>query len=190
MNQEIQKVLNKEEKILWTGKPQQGKIFDEDTKKNNWLRIALASAVCLLLNGVYIGYCLSSGTDVKIGVVVVVVVLAFFAVLNIFTTWKALGKIVYVITDQRVMIYHSSDKAISLPLKKIDETLVVTGANGMDSLCIGSPTCKLSAGKLRNAGVEGRRVEVDENAHDIYPVFYNLPDAANVKKFLDGLVFG
>ena len=188
MNEEIKRILEKDERILWTGKPQKNALFDEDTKQRSILRIVLSTAIPLLLIGIYVNSCVKNGLSVRIGLVAALAVIGLCAMMGIYTTWRTLGKIEYVITDQRVYIFHAYDKYFALPLELIDETRVVTGANGLDSLCIGSPACKLANHKLRAAGVEGCRIENADSSFTYYPVFYNLADANNVKKFIDGII--
>lgn len=118
-------------------------------------------------------------------IVVVILELGLLSITHIFTSWNSLGRVEYVITNKRVMIWHSEDKQIALALKKITESKIVTGANGMDSLCIGTPACKLPNHKLRFAGVNSVREEVGENVYEEYPVFYNIMDAQEAKKILD-----
>ena len=139
MTEKIKNCLEKNEEILWTGKPQITKMLDEDVKVDALRRIAISASVCILLVAGYFAICMKNGVSVKWGLVAVVIAICVIAVSHIFTCWKSLKKVVYVITDQRVIIWHSEFKLYALPLKNVDMIQIVTGKNGMDSLCIGAP---------------------------------------------------
>ena len=65
MNEEIKRILEKDEKILWTGKPQKNALFDEDTKQRSILRIVLSTAIPLLLIGIYVNSCVKNGLSLN-----------------------------------------------------------------------------------------------------------------------------
>jgi len=184
MNQYIQKILAEDESILWTGRPQMTKLFDEDTKKHSILRIIVSAAVGLALLGGYFAMCANSGTELKPMIPVVIFVCSFFAISGIFTSFRALNKTTYYITNQNVILVRGSDKHFSLPLSMVDDTKVIRGDNGLDSLCIGSFACKTPKHKLRYAGIECRRKELKDSSFVYYPVFYNISDAKNVEQQL------
>lgn len=184
MNERVAKILGKNEKILWTGKPQKSKLMDEDVKAANIRSILISAAISLALVAGYLYICLTKDIEIMWAVVIVIVVLGLLMVLHIFTCWNALNRIIYVITNKRVMIWHSEDKVISLSRKKITEFTVVTGKNGYESLCIGAPATSIPMHKLRHAGVEGVREEVSENVYEEYPVFYNIADAKGAAAIL------
>ena len=186
MNERIEKTLGKNEKILWLGKPQKTKLMDEDVKCSYIRSILISAAICVALVSGYLAICLTKDIDIMWAVVAVIVVLCLLGSLHIFTCWKAIGRVTYVITNKHVIIWHSEDKQISLPRRKITEVKIVTGKNGYDSLCIGTPTSKLPLQKLRLAGVEGIREEISENVYEEYPVFYNIVDAKGAAAILNG----
>ena len=92
------------------------------------------------------------------------------------------------ITNQRAIIWLSCYKMLSLPLSCVDSVVIVRGKNGMDSLCIGSPACKLATKKLRGAGVDSVRITKPDNEPLTYPVFYNIQDAEGAKAVLESLL--
>ena len=177
MNESIHKYLDKDEKVLWTGKPVKTRFFDEDVKKSYITQLAVTVAVCAFLVIGYLSLCAKNNTPVMIGLLGIIVLLSFLPVSSIFSVWKGLGKLTYVITNQRAIIWLSCYKMLSLSLQDVDTAVIVTGKNGMDSLCIGSPAAKLAAHKLRGAGVDSVRITQQDNETLTYPVFYNIPDA-------------
>ena len=184
MNERVEKTLGKNEKILWIGKPQKSKLMDEDVKATNIRTILISAAICVALVGGYLYVCFTKGIEIMWAVLAVIVALSALGVLHIYTCWHTLNRVIYVITNKRVMIWHSEDKVISLSRKKITEFTVVTGKNGFDSLCIGTPATAIPMHKLRHAGVEGVSEEVSENVYVEYPVFYNIADAKGAAAIL------
>lgn len=185
MEERIEKTLGKNERILWTGKPCKTKLMDEDVKKSYTSSFVVTALVCAALIAGYIGICLSNDIPIMWAVIAVILALGVLSVTYIFTSYNALGKIVYVLTNKRAIIWHSEDKQLSISRSRISESKIVTGPNGHDSLCIGTPACALPMHKLRFAGVNCVREEIGENVYEEYPVFYNIADAKGAKEILD-----
>ena len=188
MNESINKYLVKGEEVLWTGKPVKTKFFDEDVKTSYLAQLIITGCVCVFLVAGYFALCAKNNANVMIGMVGVIVLLCCLPVSSIFTVWRSLGKLSYVITNQRAIIWLSCYKMLSLPLTCVDAVVITRGKNGMDSLCIGSPACKLAAKKLRGAGVDSVRVTQTDNETVTYPVFYNIQDAETAKAILESLL--
>lgn len=180
--------LEKNETIQWTGKPIKTKFLDEDVKSRYILELAITAAVCVFLIVGYLILCQKNDTEIMFGMIAIIILLTVLPVSSIFSVWFSLGKLTYVITNQRVMIWHSSNKVFALDLKNVDSITIVSGKNGMESLCIGSPTTKLPSFKLRSGGAESIRVTRYDNETLTYPVFYNIADANNAMSILKSLI--
>ena len=188
MNDTINKYLEKDEQVLWTGKPVKTKFMDEDVKTSYLTQLIVTGCVCVLLVAGYLALCAKNNANVMIGMVGIIVLLCCLPVSSIFSVWRSLGKLSYVITNQRAIIWLSCYKMLSLPLSCVDSVVIVRGKNGMDSLCIGSPACKLATKKLRGAGVDSVRITKPDNETLTYPVFYNIQDAEGAKAVLESLL--
>lgn len=177
----LEKMLKKDETILWSGSPVRTKWLDEDVRSSYLRRIIIGLAVTFGLIIAYTVHCLNAGLELKWGINVVILVLGSVIISDTISNWFTLKKTIYGVTNQRVLVYASETKKHELSLDNVDSLRIVQGRNGKDSLCIGSPACKLKTEKLRSAGVHAVSVSQDNGPNILYPVFYNIDDAAGAE---------
>ena len=185
MNESIIKKLEKGEEILWSGKPIKTTFLDEDVKKKYILELIITAAVCIFMVVGYILLCQKNNAEIKPILLAVVILLCILPVSSIFSVWRSLGSATYFVTNQRAIIYRGGDNILALDLRMVDSVSIVRGKNGMDSLCIGSPACKISTSRLRTAGIDSVRKSSDDGVTLTYPVFYNIADAVEAKRVLE-----
>lgn len=185
MNTEkIKGMLKKNEQVLWAGKPIKNEWLDKDVKAANIKRIVIGMTVALVLAVAYTIYCVKREIGVMWGVDLVLILMGVLLVSDTVTCWMKLKDAVYAVTDRRVLVWLADDSNFALPLDQVDEMRIITGDNGLDSLCIGSPACKTPKSKLRTAGVRCVSVDLENDTTVHYPVFYNLEDAKKVQEII------
>ena len=90
--------------------------------------------------------------------------------------YKRLRKVIYVITDRRLIVSANDNRAYDMPLSHVDRIEVFPGTGGM-TLILGSTVAKASEGKLRVLTLYGKTDEVNGKEHTVGSVLYNLADA-------------
>lgn len=176
---EMRAHLREGEEILWSAQPVRGKLMDEDNKG----RIIRNSCIILgILIAFLIVYFIKNAGETN--VLLVVVLVAVFAVIasEPFSTFAKLRKMHYVVTNRGIFTYDGQNFK-DLPYDLVDAMRIVTGSDGRQSLCIGSPTVKLSLGKLRQSGVNGVSEHIN-GSNVFFPVFYNVENAEQARKLI------
>lgn len=107
MSENIKKVLDPEEKLLWTGTPEPFHANDLTHQKGFIIRAIIAVAVGVLCSA---GYCLAAkaGT-LKPGVFVVLWVICIYAIFTERISCSRVKKLEYGLTDKRVVVLNDDN---------------------------------------------------------------------------------
>ena len=183
----LEKALQEGEKIVWSGKPEPFKIFDEDFKKQFLLYCAIAGGVVILLNVVYIIFAIRKPLEYNFLIPVITVALpAIYMGTTINSHRNLATKCHYLITDRRLIAYISDTMQKEIKLSDIREMNTASHGYNTSSICLGSAT-QLPRAKLRGCALSCLLPDVDGEKRALC-VLYNLLDE-DVKKVL-GLIKG
>ena len=181
MPEKLSSLLAKDEKLLWSGRPESFETLDRTnkTKIMTWLIIKAVITAGLVI--AYIIACI--GTEgINIPVLITLLVLGAFAMAYPFLTANHLrNKKIYGLTDRRIL--RIGDNTESVPYGRIQHAALRKDADGHTSLLCGNKTCKLDPTRWRSvADISFSNRPEDPEAEDV--VLYALPMNADLEAIL------
>ena len=174
-SENIEHLLDNDETVRWTGKPQSYSVLDETNKTSTLKNWFLAAILAALLNGGYYMLCISSGLDFKMLFLVFSIGVPLFVFMNPIFERNGVKKQIYAITNKKVITYSEGADPQILALDKIDAVRVEKAAGSNCHMRLGSSTFNTPTGKLRTSTIKGI-YDDDSNNKKYYTglIFYNL----------------
>jgi hypothetical protein len=181
----LKDILAKDEVLEWTATPKPYSILNDENKKSTMLFWIIAAVLLLALNIAYIAFCaLDETAEFMAGVLVVTVGVPLFLFINPIRDEKHIAKQLLAITNKRAIVFHKSNKELSLPFDAIGAVGIEASVDAECShIRIGAPVANAPVKKLRNFAIIGKR---DNNDKCIGLVFYHV-DAREGKLAYDML---
>ncbi|MDR2132833.1 MAG: hypothetical protein LBP30_05740 [Clostridiales Family XIII bacterium] len=169
----LKDVLAKDEVPEWTATPKPYSIFNDENKKSTMLFWTIAAVLLLALNIAYIAFCvLDEAAEFMAGVLVVTVGVPLFLFINPIRDEKHIAKQLLVITNKRAIVFHKSNKELSLPFESIGAVNIETSTDAECShIRVGASVADAPARKLRGFAIMGKR---DDDDKCIGFVFYHV----------------
>jgi hypothetical protein len=165
--------LAPDETLQWSATPKPYSILNGENKKSTVRFWIIAVALLLLLNISYIAFCIADDTvEFMAGALVVTVGVPLFLFINPLRDEMHIAKQLLAITNKRALIFHKSNKELSLPIEEVDEVRVESSTDAECShVRIGSASVAAPAGKLRSIAILGKR---DNDDKCVGLVFYHM----------------
>ena len=175
MEELLKDSLEKDENLLWSGRPETFETLDTTNKRNFIIKTVVSVVVAAVLMALYIVYALKSGVGIKAFVVVLLVVCAVFGPLNTFTDASKLRKkVLYAVTDKRLLVVRDSIKDVDYVC--IIESSFKKDADGHTTLLCGGRAIKAKPTKWRAMTLIGKNSAEDDTGVCDSFAFYALPD--------------
>lgn len=182
MEEYLKKELGRDEKLLWTGRPEPFETLDQTNKKAILVKAAVTGIVVAALCLAYILYAGGSGVGVKVGVPVIVVLIGIFVALRpLIDAVKVRKRVMYAVTDKRLLIV--SDCVRSVGYSSINEACFRTDEDGHHALLCGEKGVKMKPSAWRVAVLTGVYIDEETGLCDSF-VLYAIPDVEKVKDIL------
>ncbi len=154
MDENLKTLLHTDEKVLWEGKAAAFATMDK-TNKPLFLRHTLIGlGVFAVVTGLYMMMIRHTGSPMKPGLLLVVLVLAALTPVRFLTDAAKIRKLRYVATDRRLMVV-SEGTARSAAYERIDQAAFRTDADGVTSLLCGALALAAKENKRREIAVIG-----------------------------------
>jgi hypothetical protein len=172
-NELLKDILAKDEIVEWSATPKPYSVLNGENKQSTVLLWIIAAALFLILNIAYIALCVSDETmDFMIGVLLVTVGVPAFMCVNPLRDEMHIAKQLLAITNKRVIIFHKSNKELSVPIEEIDAVHIEASTDaGYSHVRIGSSVAAVPAKKLRSLAIVGKS---DDDDKCIGLVFYHV----------------
>lgn len=181
MEEILKSALDDNEKLLWTGRPENFEALDETNRKYFIKKAIIAAAVSALLIAAYALMVVSSG-NFKFSIVAIILVFAVYGPLNVLMDANKLKKkIGYAITDKRLITV--LDSARGIPYSAVKCAEFRTDADGHTALLCGPDAVNSKAEQWRAFTVIGACMDESGEQCERY-VMYALPEAERVKVIL------
>ncbi len=180
MDEKLKKILKSNEEIQWMGQPEKTPLLAGKAGKGILIRWLICAVLAAALTVVYWLYC--DGHD---GTEFSPIMLVFTIGIPLAIAWGPIGennkltKLHYVITDQRIIMYHG-DINFSMERSRVDEIRVRTLDNGNSALYFGKPAFAVKDNKVRYIAAHGISEHIDGENVTVASILYNVKDANKV----------
>lgn len=184
MEEKLNAYLDKDEKLLWCGKPAAYETMDA-VYKPAFVKSCIVGIISFaVLSVLYLWGLSKSSAGVKGWLFVLFAVFAVYKPMSYFADAAKLRKSVYAVTDKRLLIINEDVRELALSVLK--SAAVKTDEAGNSTLLCGENSLKLKATKWRDAA---RFARVDsENEGDSRFAFYAVEDVEGLKAALSEYV--
>lgn len=176
-NPSLLKELAEDEKVVWKGAPEIFPLVTAETKKglvNRWIICALVAIVVVAFVA-YQAIAVESNINAWV-IVVVLIIIAYLAVVPMVDRNNVIKKCKYYITDRRVLMDYAEKEIYSLPLAGL-KCEIDTAEAGCIHVDLGS--CVGVSGKKRRVCAFSPQKDDDGNICGM--VLYNIPDDKAVR---------
>lgn len=179
---QILSALDKDEKLLWSGRPGKFETLDAVHKpkliKNAVISVLIAAAILVL----YFILAKKNGVGIKSGLIVIVAAIAVISPLSVFTNAAKLRRgLAYAVTDKRILLEQDGVKGI--PFAQITEAKLITDGAGVSSLLCGRRAAACKPENLRSLAVTGAHMNEDNTLCDSL-VFYAVEEPEKLRAVL------
>lgn len=185
MEEILKEELRSGEKLLWQTKPEEFETLDATHKKPVLVKSVLIICIVAALCVIYVIYANSKSIDIKPALIAIAMVCAVVGAINFIFESRKLKKIIYAITDQRIIF--GDDILKSLEFSKINKLELKSDADGHTSILFGDIAIKAKAHQWRSLAVADAYIDSDTGFCTRF-VMYALPDAEQVKNILSEYV--
>ena len=187
MDKNLDKILLKNEKVLWSGASAPFPLLDK--RQKNGLKILIRWAAAAILSVALLWAYVGSNEEYSGKFVWGVLLVASFVVLSPMMEQDNVMALRYVITDRRVLLIRRGDTVSSLPLSRIDDFRLVTDESPEPCLVIGTALYEDIGRQLRWRSCHPKTTSSTSAADNLEGlVLYNLPDAEDAAALLDRLL--
>ena len=177
MDDILQTILHKEEKILWEGKAEPFTTLDR-THKNAYLKkLCITLAVTLALRLLYF----ITVSEVEPFIVAVMLFLAAYICIKPLTEARQLRSARYLVTDERLVLI--TDEVVNVVYTDIPMAAIRTDADGHSSLLCGQRAIAAAPQQRRSFAATGAVIDMDSKLCDSL-IFYAVADIAGMKEAL------
>ena len=172
MDENLKSTLEKDEKILFKGKPESFETLDKANKQPFIITTVLTVLVCLALILTYTINTLAI-ENFKILVPFVIAAIGALIISSTFRDSRKIRKLEYVITNKRLM--RLGDEISSMPFPAIKQYIFKLDEEGRTSLLIGEDAITKKTSKWRSAAVSSFAKDLNTGECE-QAVFYAIPD--------------
>ena len=182
MEELLKKAMDKDEKLLWSGRPEKFETFDKTYSPIFKRKIIISALIGIILTVGFIILSARANMEIKWGAIVIIWLFCVIAPINIYRDANTLTKkIMYGITDRRFITV--SDTTKNITYDKLDKAIFYTDADRHTSIICGTKAEKLKEKNLRELATMGVCMDADGKECEKY-VMYAVPEAEKLKKLL------
>jgi len=181
MQDKLKEELYPEEKLLWSGAIEGFETMDKTNKAAYIKRAVLLCSVVAALCIIYVVYATSKGIDLKLGLIAIAAVLAVIGSLNFYSQAAKLRKMVYAITDQRIISIADVPKYVER--KTVKDVELKMDDDGHMSLLFGKKVIESKSHQWRTYALLDPYVDTETGTCERFAL-YAVPDAESIKKVL------
>lgn len=172
MEEKMRAMLEEDEKLLWTGRPERFETLDKTNRKSILIGLAVKVAVALFILLYYL-YLAGQTGGIKPGVIFFVVIIAGYAILNPFLVARRLrDKTLYGLTDRRVLRTGANEE--SAPYERMKAVALRTDSDGHTTLLCGPRTQNLKPHQWRGEA-DAAFINGPDDPEAVRVILYNLP---------------
>ena len=182
MEELLKESLREDEKLLWSGRPEAFETLDK-THKSPFIRSGIITAVVTIaLCVAYVILVRAKEAPLKPAVLVIVAACGIFIIVRgLLDASKIKKRVLYAITDKRLIIL--TDSAKSVEYSAISAAKLDRDEDGHTSLLCGEDAIKARPWKRRAAVLSGAITNENTGMCERF-VMYALPDADKIKEIL------
>ena len=184
MNENLKKILKKNEEVQWMGQPEKTPLLAGKTGKSIITRWILCVVLAVALTAVYWFYC--DGHD---GTEFNAIMLIFTIGIPVAIAWSPIGennklnKLHYVITDQRIIMYHGEIN-FSMCRSHIKDIRVRKLEDGTSAIYIGKKAFDVKDSKIRYIASHGISEHINDENVTVAAILYKVKDADKICKLI------
>lgn len=181
--QDIRSYIKNDERLLWAGQCANTTTLNKTYKKVFTEKLITSSCIYAVL--VVASILLAKHQNVKtpVGFLLLLALLIFIPVINVFTEAGSVSKAGYAATDKRLIVAINGEKDI--PYDKITQVAFRTDDDGLTSMLCGTKAVGSKPGSWRSRTMEGNMVskeDADKPCQNF--VFYAVNDPEGLKHVL------
>ena len=181
MEEQLREQLLEDEQLLWVGAPESFETLDRTNKTSIIVGTIIKGGVTLFLVYAF-SFAQGNGSN-NIGLIVVVLMFAAFALLNPFLVARRLRKkTIYGLTDKRILRAGTFNEAV--PYDRIKTAVLRTDADGHTSLLCGSRAVNLKPRQLR-AEADASFINSNDEPEAARVILFALPMDSKLKALLE-----
>jgi hypothetical protein len=174
----LDKAIIEGESIQWKATPQDYKLSDADHKKETQRYFIIAIACAIVLNGIFLFYCFGTAEG-KFNAVPLAFTLGIplWFIMEPIRDRGEIRRLLYAITDKRIIVIGVQYNAISIPLEKFNFIHTEPNKEGNVHILLGGEEFKIAGRKLISCAARGYETTRGESSTLTGLVFYNLNKA-------------
>ena len=182
----IDRILAEDEYIEWLGKAEPFPLLHDGNKKRLYLRWASCAVVAVLLSLFYITNVLSRGVGIRVSAFVVILcVPVIMALKPIWDKRYLADNLIYVITNQRAIIYRDEKNQSSMSLDKLDGLWIHEKGDGVGDVAFGAAAVTAPAHKYFYYALSAKTKMVEEKEIVVAMAFYNVALVDRIRTLLE-----
>lgn len=181
MEKNFSELLEKDEKLLWCGRPERFETLDKTNKQSIVIGLAVKLIVIGGILALYIRGALAAA-GIKWGIIAVILAFGAFALVNPFLVARRLrDKTFYALSDRRVLRAGANDG--SVPYERIKSAVLRTDADGHTTLLCGPRTKDLKPRQWRGEA-DAAFLNGPDDPEALRVILYNLPMTKELRAIL------
>lgn len=180
------KLLGEGEYLEWVGKSEPFKVAEGVYKSRLNIRWISCAAAAVILTVAYIISAMSGGQGVQVFVPVLTIGVPLFVAVRPMMDCSSLKKkVIYAVTNKRIMVYKSETDFVSMSLEDVGEVAIFDKGNGVGDMAFGHDAVSAPAHKLRYIALMPKTKLGNEVKVATGVVFYNISETKKIKSLLD-----
>ena len=183
MDDRIKKLLKADEHVRWIGKAEKDPFLNDSNRSSMILRWVLTAVIAVGLSVLYAVYCSNKAIPYYWAVNIFTIGVPLYIAVLPYMDHKRLRKVIYAITDRRVIVSANDNRAYDMLLSHVDSIQISRGIGGT-TLILGSAVANASENKLRVLSLYGKMDEVCGKERTVGAALYNLADADVARSLL------
>ena len=181
MEQKFGELLEKDETLLWCGRPERFETLDKTNKQSIVIGLVVKLIVIGGLLALYIRSALGAA-GIKWGIIAAILAFGAFALVNPFLVARRLrDKTFYGLSDRRILRTGASDE--SVPYERIKSAALRTDEDGHTTLLCGPRTKDLKPHQWRGEA-DAAFINGPDDPEALRVILYNLPMTKELKAIL------
>jgi len=181
MEQKFRDLLEKDETLLWSGRPERFETLDKTNKQSIVIGTVIKLCVIVGIVALYIhGALMAAG--IKWGIIAVILAFGAFALVNPFLVARRLrDKTFYGLSDRRILRTGANDE--SVPYDRIKSAALCKDEDGHTTLLCGPRTKNLKPRQWRGEA-DAAFINGPDDPEALRVILYNLPMTKELKAIL------
>lgn len=179
-------LLGEGEHLEWVGKSEPFKLMDGVQKKRLTMRFLICGVIAVVLTAAYVIAVSASGGSIQALIPILTIGVPLFVMVRPVMDCNTISKkLIYAVTNKRIIAYQNETTVADMDLDKIGEVKVLDRGNGIGNVAFGVDAVSAPEHKHRFIAIQPKYKY--ENSDKLYTgiVFYNVAEHKKIISILN-----